>query len=351
MKIGFIGLGAMGGRLAARLTGVGELTVFDTSQRAMKPFSGRASLRARRRREAGTDADVVGVCVRTNTVGDCVDALLPVMKRGSVLMIHSTVSPDTVKAAAKRAEPYAITVIDAPVTVTRYDGADAPFVCMMVGGADAADERTKPLLEACATDVVQVGPLGSAMSLKIINNLVSLVQIIVAEEAFRLAALSGVPAEALEAVMKGNGALTPTMMAIASRAALPPEDEPRPRCGPSRRANGREGSRASREPRQMRRYGQCDRDIRQGPVLVRLHCEPAEPLTRAFWSTGRPRGESRPGREDRGQLRVEERLLDRVGGERAGGVVGRRGFLVSAEAAQQVGPRRVEQVVAVEAAA
>ena len=44
MKIGFIGLGAMGGRLAARLAGVGELTVFDTSERAMKPFAGRASL-------------------------------------------------------------------------------------------------------------------------------------------------------------------------------------------------------------------------------------------------------------------------------------------------------------------
>ena len=159
----------------------------------MKPFSGRASLGSSIA-EAGADADVVGVCVRTDAqVGDCVDALLPVMKRGSVLMIHSTVSPDTVRAAAKRAEPYAITVIDAPVTVTRYDGADAPFVCMMIGGGDAADERTKPLLEACATDVVHVGPLGSAMSLKIINNLVSLVQIIVAEEAFRLAALSRCP--------------------------------------------------------------------------------------------------------------------------------------------------------------
>ena len=191
----------------------------------MKPFSGRASL-ASSIAEVGTDADVVGVCVRTDAqVGDCVDALLPVMERGSVLMIHSTVSPDTVKAAAKRAEPLAITVIDAPVTVTRYGGADAPFVCMMIGGGDAADERIKPLLEACATDVVHVGPLGSAMSLKIINNLVSLVQIIVAEEAFRLAALTGVPADALQAVMKSNGALTPTMMAIASRAGQPPADE------------------------------------------------------------------------------------------------------------------------------
>jgi 3-hydroxyisobutyrate dehydrogenase len=225
LKIGFIGLGAMGGRLAGRLTGVGELTVFDASERAMEPFTGRAVLGSSIA-EAGTDADVVGVCARTGAqVDDCVDALLPVMKRGSVLMIHSTVSPDNVKAAAKRAEPHAITVIDAPVTVTRSGTADAPFVCMMIGGEHAAAERTKPLLEAYATDVIHVGPLGSAMSLKIINNLVSLVQIIVAEEAFRLAALTDVPAEALEAVMKSNGALTPTMMAIASRAGHPPADE------------------------------------------------------------------------------------------------------------------------------
>jgi 3-hydroxyisobutyrate dehydrogenase len=225
LKIGFIGLGAMGGRLAAQLAGIGELTVFDASQRAMEPFTGRALLGASIA-DAGASADVVGVCVRTGAqVADCVDALLPVMKRGSVLMIHSTVSPEDVRAAAKRAESHEITVIDAPVTVTRYETTDVPFVCMMIGGGHAVDDRLQPLLEACATDVVHVGPIGSAMSLKIINNLVSLVQIIVAEEAFRLAALTGVPAEALRAVMKSNGALTPTMMAIASRAGQPPADE------------------------------------------------------------------------------------------------------------------------------
>ena len=57
--------------------------MFDTSQRAMEPFTGRASL-ASSIAEAGTDADVVGVCVRTDAqVGDCVDAVLPVMKRGA----------------------------------------------------------------------------------------------------------------------------------------------------------------------------------------------------------------------------------------------------------------------------
>ena len=69
LKIGFIGLGAMGGRLAARLAGVGELTVFDTSQRAMEPFTGRASLGCEHRARSAPDADVVGVCVRTDAPG------------------------------------------------------------------------------------------------------------------------------------------------------------------------------------------------------------------------------------------------------------------------------------------
>ena len=169
---------------------------------------------------------MVGVCVRTNAqVVDCVDALLPVMKRGSVLMIHSTVSPDTVKAAAKRAEPYAITVIDTTITVTRYDGADAPFVCMMIGGGDAADERTKPLLQACATDVVHVGPLGSAMSSRSSIIWCRWCRSSWPKRRSGWPRSAVFPAEALQAVMKSNGALTPTMMAIASRAGQPPADE------------------------------------------------------------------------------------------------------------------------------
>jgi 3-hydroxyisobutyrate dehydrogenase len=224
LKIGFVGLGRMGGRLASRLTEVGELTVYDASERAMAPFTGRAALGSSIA-DAGIDTDVVGICVRTGPqVNECVDALLPVMKRGSVLMIHSTVSPEVVKTAAKRGEAYEVDVIDAPVTVTRYDGADAPFVFVMIGGEPHVGARTRPLLDAYATDTIHVGPLGSGMSLKIINNLVSLVEITVAEEAFRLAGLTAVPAEALKTVMGRNGALTPTMMAIASRAGQPPAD-------------------------------------------------------------------------------------------------------------------------------
>ena len=70
----------------------------------------------------------------------CADALLPVMPEGSMLMIHSTISPDLVLALATEGAARGVEVIDAPVTVTRYGVADGPFVCAMIG----ADETGTP---------------------------------------------------------------------------------------------------------------------------------------------------------------------------------------------------------------
>ncbi len=224
MKIGFAGLGNMGGRLASRLVDVGELTVYDVDEPSREAFRGRAHV-ANGIAEVGAGADVVGVCVRTGEqVRMCADALLPVMPEGTMLMIHSTISPDLVLALAKEGAARGVDVIDAPVTVTRYGVPDGPFVCTMIGADESDTERVRPLLDAYATDAVHVGRLGAGMSLKIINNLVTLVQITVAEEAFRLAALAGVPAEALTRVTTQNGALTPTMKVIAARAGAPPAD-------------------------------------------------------------------------------------------------------------------------------
>jgi 3-hydroxyisobutyrate dehydrogenase-like beta-hydroxyacid dehydrogenase len=224
VKIGFAGLGNMGGRLASRLVGVGDLTVYDVDEPPREAFRGRAHV-ANGIAEVGAGADVVGVCVRTGEqVRTCADALLPEMPEGSMLMIHSTISPDLVLTLAQEGTARGVEVIDAPVTVTRYGVADGPFVCAAIGADETDTERVRPLLDAYATEAVHVGRLGAGMSLKIINNLVSLVQITVAEEAFRLAALAGVPAEALIQVTTQNGALTPTMKVIAARAGAAPAD-------------------------------------------------------------------------------------------------------------------------------
>jgi 3-hydroxyisobutyrate dehydrogenase len=107
VKIGFVGLGNMGGRLASRLA---------------------------------------GVCVRTGEqVRECADALLPAMPEGSMLMIHSTISPDLVLTLAQEGAARGVEVIDAPVTVTRYGVQDGPFVCTMIGAGETDTERVRPL--------------------------------------------------------------------------------------------------------------------------------------------------------------------------------------------------------------
>jgi len=101
MKIGFAGLGNMGSRLASCLVGVGDLTVYDVHEPSREAFRGRARV-AGSVAETGAGADVVGLCVRTGEqVRECADAVLPVMREGGMLMIHSTVSPDLVLAVAR----------------------------------------------------------------------------------------------------------------------------------------------------------------------------------------------------------------------------------------------------------
>jgi len=218
-KIGFIGLGSMGGAQARELAKLPiPLTVYDVMPKAMEPFAGTATL-ARSMAEVGEDADVVGICVQDdNQVLQCVDPLLPAMKPGSVLLIHSTVKPATIIAIAERAAATGITVLDASVSRTEMTK-DGPFVFCMTGGDEAVAKRVQIVLDAFSTNTLHVGPLGSAMALKICNNLASWSAIMLGLETVSLAEAAGVPLDKLLTVMKRNGVLTPPAQSfIAARA-------------------------------------------------------------------------------------------------------------------------------------
>lgn len=208
-RIGFVGLGSMGGRQARELAKLDvPLSVFDVSAPAMAAFEGKATL-AGSIADVGRDADVVGLCVQDDAqVDSCVDQLLPVMKAGAVLLIHSTVRPATVTAAAARAAERGVQVLEAPVSRTDM-GDDGPFVFCMTGGDAAVAARVQGVLDAFSTDTMHVGPLGSAMALKICNNLASWSAIMIGLEAVDLADAAGVPIDKLLTVMKRNGVLTP----------------------------------------------------------------------------------------------------------------------------------------------
>lgn len=214
-SVGFIGLGDMGAKQAHEIAKLPvSLTVFDVRADAMKPFEGKATL-ASSIAALGASCDLVGVCVQTeDQVKSCLDSLLPTMQPGSVILIHSTIYPATVTALAERAKQHDVELRDAPVTRTRMTQ-DGPFVFCPMGGDEALKTRVQPILDAFATDTLLVGPIGSAMALKICNNLVSWCEIVVGLEAVKLAESAGISPENLLKLMGTNGILTPPMKIFA----------------------------------------------------------------------------------------------------------------------------------------
>lgn len=93
---------------------------------------------------------------------------LAAIRPGAVLVIHSTVSPEVVRAlAAQRPD---IEVLDAAFSGTDADAA-ARHIALMVGGSETALERARPVFECYADFIAHVGPTGAGMALKLVNNL------------------------------------------------------------------------------------------------------------------------------------------------------------------------------------
>ncbi|MDE2570668.1 MAG: NAD(P)-dependent oxidoreductase [Sphingomonadales bacterium] len=209
-SVGFIGLGSMGGAQARELAKLPlPLSVFDRFPAAMEPFRGKATLANGIAALGG--CDVVGICVQDDDqVTECCDELIPAMKPGSVILVHSTIRPATARGLAERAAAVGVELMDAAVTRTEMTN-DGPFVFCMLGGEEATMARVQPVIDAYSTNTMLVGPLGSAMGLKICNNLVSWSQIVLGLEAMDLAEAAGVPIDKLIAVMQRNGVMTPPM--------------------------------------------------------------------------------------------------------------------------------------------
>lgn len=221
LDMGYIGLGNIGLPMAERLLGPDyDLTVFDVDEAAVKGFAGRARI-ASSVADVGRSAALVGICVRDDAdVRQVVTALLATMRSGLVA-IHSTVRPSTVTALAEQAAAQGVTVIDAAVTGGAEGARNGRLTCM-VGGEAAAIERARPLLSAYCSNIVHAGAAGQGMALKIVNNLVTYVELLAGVEAYRLAAAAGLDARLLSEVMTDNGNLTPAMRAYTDFRASGP---------------------------------------------------------------------------------------------------------------------------------
>jgi 3-hydroxyisobutyrate dehydrogenase len=227
LRAGFIGLGNIGKPMARRIVDAGlPLTVFDVAAASVAELVAAGARGVRSAREVAAESDVVGVCVRDDAevravvFGD--DGLVAGASPGLVLAIHSTVLPRTVREIATELAPRGVSVVDACIT-GGASGAAQGKLTYMVGGEAELVAKCRPVFATSAERIVHTGPVGSGVSVKLCNNLMTYLGFLAAFEATSLARAGGLSEKALEEVTRANGNLTDQMLAFLTLHRLPAE--------------------------------------------------------------------------------------------------------------------------------
>lgn len=170
IKAAFIGLGAMGAPMAGHLHAKGLLVaVGNRTQARADALAKELGVAAPDLAGIAASADVIALCVSADVdVISVVQALAPAMKKGSVVIDHSTVAPATAKRAAGMLADVGVDFLDAPVS-GGVEGAKNGKLSVMVGGDAAVLERVRPVLEAYGARITHMGAVGSGQATKAVN--------------------------------------------------------------------------------------------------------------------------------------------------------------------------------------
>ena len=202
--IAFLGLGHMGGPMAANLVAAGHtVRGFDPVPAAKEVAASKGAQIFDSAAQAVEEADVVITSLPNGAVVKAVYAeALPTARQGSLFIDTSTISVDDAREIHAQATERGLAQLDAPVS-GGVKGATAGTLAFMVGGEDAAVERARPVLEPLAGKIIHCGASGTGQAAKLCNNMVLAVQQIAVGEAFVLAEKLGLPAQSLFDVITG----------------------------------------------------------------------------------------------------------------------------------------------------
>ena len=195
--IGFIGLGNMGGGMAANLVKAGhQVRAFDLSQAALAAAvsAGCVSADSAEAAAAGADAVVTMLPAGKHVRQVYESALVGAAPPGALLIDCSTIDVASARAAADLAHAAGLVAVDAPVSggIAAAQGATLTF---MVGGTVDAFARAEPILSAMGKAVIHAGPTGAGQAAKICNNMLLGATMIATCEAFVLAQKLGLDAQ------------------------------------------------------------------------------------------------------------------------------------------------------------
>ncbi|WP_197503267.1 NAD(P)-dependent oxidoreductase [Mycobacterium sp. E740] len=217
LKLGYIGLGNMGSPMAKRLVEwPGGLVVFDVRTEAMTPLAEVGATLADSIADVAK-ADVISVTVLNDEqVRTVVGELAANAKPGTVIAIHSTISPETAIELAEQLRPQDIHIVDAPVSGGGA-AAEKGELAVMVGADREVYERIKPVFKQIGAMVIHAGGPGAGTRMKLARNMLTFVGYAAACEAMKLAEANGINLQQLGRVVRHTDALTSGPGAIMVR--------------------------------------------------------------------------------------------------------------------------------------
>jgi 3-hydroxyisobutyrate dehydrogenase len=188
-RVAFIGLGNMGGGMAANLAKAGhEVVAFDLSEDALARAEARGASRAVSAAEAmaGADAVVTMLPAGKHVRAVYAESVIGHAPKGAILMDCSTIDVDSARAVIADAAAAGYAMVDAPVS-GGIAAAEAGTLTFMAGGTDAAFDRARPFLEQMGKAVIHAGEAGAGQAAKICNNMLLGATMVATCEAFAMA--------------------------------------------------------------------------------------------------------------------------------------------------------------------
>ncbi len=219
-KVGFLGLGAMGSRMATNLLKAGHtVTVWNRTPAAAEALIASGARKADSPKDAADGAEFVFATVRDDNASRSVwldpdHGALAGMSPGAVAIESSTLTPEWVRELGEQMSAKDVALLDAPISGSRPQ-AEAGQLVYLIGGDGKALSAAEPLLKVLGSSIQHVGPIGTGALAKLTTNTLLGVQVVVLAELIGMLGRQGVDAKKILDVV----AQTPVWSTVAGRVA------------------------------------------------------------------------------------------------------------------------------------
>ncbi len=206
MRLGVVGLGNIGGAIAANLAADGhELTVYDIDEARMRPLVAARARAATSVAEVARRSETTFLSLPTPEIMErAAEEWLSGAGEDAVLVDLTTNAPETVRRVGARLAAAGRHLLEAPLT-GGAPGARARMLTFIVGGDEAIHRRCAPLLESLGRAVFHLGPLGAGNVGKLVNSLFAFATAWVSLEGLALCAKSGIDLRTMVEMVRAGG--------------------------------------------------------------------------------------------------------------------------------------------------